>query len=301
MSEYIPLLTKLTNLTMLAFMVSNMFAFGMRLSPTEIIAPLRDVRHNLKVFVANFVIVPALAYALLHVLHIEGGLAIGLLLLATAGGDPAVTKFSALAKGDPAYTLAVMMALQIVSIFFMPIGLPPLLPGVHVNPLDVAKPLVLFLLLPLVLGSLVRARWSGVAARLWKPFDTFSSFALVLVCALLFGLHFKAMISQSVLVYAALLAFIWIGFFVGYLLGAPGQSRQTDLALNTSVRGVSAAIAVAITNFPGQGDILAVILIYLALELATVAPWCPTVLRQKNVAAAQARDGTAVVAERSPG
>jgi BASS family bile acid:Na+ symporter len=300
MSEYIPLLTKIANLTMLAFMVSNMFAFGMRLSPGEILAPLRHVRHNLMVFVANFVIVPALAYALLHLLHIEGQLAIGLLLLATAGGDPAVTKFSGLAKGDPAYALAVMMALQIVSVFFMPIILPPLLPGVHVDPLKIAMPLVLFLLLPLVVGSLVRARWSGVAARLWKPFDTFSSFALVLVCALLFGLHFREMISQSVLVYASLLIFIWLGFFAGYFLGAPGQIRQTDLALNTSIRGVSASLAVAITNFPGQGDIITIILIYLAFLLATVAPCCPTVLRRKNVAAAQARGDTTGVAERSP-
>ena len=87
MSEHVELLTKLASLTMLVFMVSNMLAFGMRLSPAEILAPLREVRHNLKVFLANFVIVPALAYALLHAFHIEGGLAIGLMLLATASGS----------------------------------------------------------------------------------------------------------------------------------------------------------------------------------------------------------------------
>jgi predicted Na+-dependent transporter len=300
MSEHVELLTKVANLTMLTFMVSNMLAFGMRLSPAEIIAPLREVRHNLKVFLANFVIVPALAYGLLRAFHIEGQLAIGLLLLATAGGDPAVTKISALGKGDPAYTLAVMMALQIMSIFFMPIVLPPLLRDAQVNPLAIAKPLVLFLLLPLVVGSLVRALWSGVAARLWKPFDVFSSFALILVCALFFSLHFHEMISQSVMVIAVLLAFIWVAFFAGYLLGAPGQIRQSDLALNTSIRGVSAAIAVAITNFPGQGEIIVIILLYLALEFATVATTSAIILRRMNVAAAQARGGTTVAAERSP-
>ena len=82
------ILTKLANLTMLVFMVSNMLAFGMRLAPSEILAPLRDGRHDLKVLLANFVIVPALAYMLLHAFHSEGGLAIGLLLLATAGATP---------------------------------------------------------------------------------------------------------------------------------------------------------------------------------------------------------------------
>jgi BASS family bile acid:Na+ symporter len=86
---------------MLVFMVSNMLAFGMRLSPSEIIAPLRNGWHDLKVFVANFAIVPALAHALLQVFNIEGCLAIGLLLLATSGGAPAVTKISAIGRGDP--------------------------------------------------------------------------------------------------------------------------------------------------------------------------------------------------------
>lgn len=289
------ILTKLANLTMLVFMVSNMLAFGMRLSPAEIIAPLRDVRHDLKVFLANFAIVPALAYALLRVFHFEGSPAIGLLLLATAGGDPAVTKVSAAAKGDPAYTLAVMMALQIVSVFYMPIVLPPLLPGVQVDPIAVAKPLVLFLLLPLVLGSLVRARWSGVAARLWKPLDRFSTVALVLVIALFFGLHFNEMISQGVLVIAALFIFVWGAFFAGYVLGAPGQVRQSDLGLNTSIRGVSAAIVVAITNFPEQKVIVVIILIYLAIALATALPVAAIVLRRMN-GAARLAGGTALTA-----
>jgi hypothetical protein len=65
----IELLTKVASLTMLIFMVSNMLAFGMRLSPSEILPPLRDGRHNFKVFLANFVIMPAFAYVLLHAIH----------------------------------------------------------------------------------------------------------------------------------------------------------------------------------------------------------------------------------------
>jgi len=34
------------------------------------------------------------------------------ILLAASGGDPGVTKASQLAKGDPAYTLAMMIGLQ---------------------------------------------------------------------------------------------------------------------------------------------------------------------------------------------
>ena len=91
MSEHIELLTKLANLSMLVFMVSNMFGFGMRLSLAEIIEPLREIKPTLKALLANFVIAPAAAYALVRVFHLEAGYAIGLLLVATSAGDPATT------------------------------------------------------------------------------------------------------------------------------------------------------------------------------------------------------------------
>jgi BASS family bile acid:Na+ symporter len=290
MSEH-ELLTKVANLSMLTFMVSNMLAFGMRLSLAEILEPLRDIKATLKALLANFVIVPAAAYTLLRVFHLEPAYAIGLLLVATSGGDPATTKGSQLAKGNPAYTLAVMVALQIMTVLLMPIILPPLVPGVHVDPFKVAKPLVLFLLAPLAIGLLVHAQWSGVAAKLWKPLDRFSSLAFLVVISLFIGLNFRTAIdtvgSYAMLTSGMLVA---VGFFAGYFLGAPGQIRKSDLAIQTSFRGLSAAVAVAITNFPTEPKVLVMVIITLMMSLPVLLGVAPTVLRRKNVAAAQSRD-----------
>jgi hypothetical protein len=43
MSEHVELLTKVANLSMLTFMVTNMLGFGMRLSLAEILKPLREI------------------------------------------------------------------------------------------------------------------------------------------------------------------------------------------------------------------------------------------------------------------
>ena len=285
MSEHVELLTKVANLSMLIFMVSNMLAFGMRLSLAEILDPLREIKPTLKALLGNFVIVPAAAYALIRVFHLEPGYAIGLLLVATSGGDPATTKGSQLAKGNPAYTVAMMVALQMMTVLLMPIILPPLLPGVHVDPLKIAKPLVLFLLAPLALGLLIHARWSGVAARLWKPLDQFSSLAFLVVVSLFIGLNFRIAIgtvgSFAMLTSGMLVA---VAFFAGYFLGAPGQIRKSDLAIQTSFRGISGAAAVAITNFPTQPKVLVMVLITLMLSLPVLVLVAPTVLRRKNVA-----------------
>ncbi len=125
----------------LLFVVTNMLALGMGLTLKEIIAPLRNVALSVKAFLANFVLVPIVAYVLVQSFHLEHGYALGLILLATAAGDPFVTKASQIAKGDPAYTVALMVALQVVTVLYMPIVLPFLLPGVKVDPFDIAKPL----------------------------------------------------------------------------------------------------------------------------------------------------------------
>jgi BASS family bile acid:Na+ symporter len=166
----------------------------------------------------------------------------------------------------------------------------------------IAKPLVLFLLAPLAIGLLIHARWSRVAAKLWEPLDRFSSLAFIVVISLFIGLHFRTIIgtvgSYAMLTSGMLVA---VGFFVGYFLGAPGQIRKSDLAIQTSFRGLSAAVAIAITNFPTEPKVLVMIIITLMMSLPVLLVVAPTVLRRKNFAAAQARGGTTVVAERGPG
>jgi hypothetical protein len=76
------------------------------------------------------------------------------------------------------------------------------------------------------------------------------------------------------------------GFFVGSVLGAPGQIRQSDLAIQTAFRGLSAAVAVAITSFPTEPKVLVMLIIVLLMSLPVLLVVAPTVLRRKAVAAA---------------
>jgi BASS family bile acid:Na+ symporter len=178
-----------------------------------------------------------------------------------------------------------MVALQMITVVLMPIILPPLVPGLQVDPFKIAKPLLLVLLAPLAIGLLVHARWSGVAARLWEPLDRFSSLAFLVVISLFIGLHFRTIID-TVASYAMLTSgmLVAVGFVAGYVLGAPGQVRQSDLAIQTSFRGLSAAVAVAITNCQTQPKVLVMVIITLMMSLPVLLLVAPTILRRKNEA-----------------
>jgi BASS family bile acid:Na+ symporter len=269
----------------LLFVITNMLALGMGLTLKEVIAPLRNVALSLKAFLANFVLVPLVAYALVQSFHLEHGYALGLILLATAAGDPFVTKASQMAKGDPAYTVALMVALQVVTVLYMPIVLPFLLPGVKVDPLEIAKPLIVLMLIPLAIGFFVRARYERIARLLSGLLDKFSSVVIAVALSMFVVLYFNQIMGtwgQRVILSS--LIFVCAAFAFGYLLGGPRQLNRSVLALNTGVRGYSAAMLVGVTNFPSEGTMLLMIITALVVGIVTMIPVAATILRRKDIA-----------------
>ncbi len=281
-------LVKLANGLVVLFVVTNMLALGMSLTIKEVTEPLRNVALSLKALLANFVLVPLVAYLLVQFLHLEHGYALGLILLGTAAGDPFVTKMSQMAKGDPAYTVALMVALQVVTVLYMPIVLPLLLPGVKVEPLEIAKPLIVLMLIPLTIGFFVRARYERIARLLCGPIDKFSSVVIAVALSMITVLYFDQIMEtwgQRVILSALVL--VWAAFAFGYLLGGPRQVDRTVLGLNTGVRGYSAALLVGLTNFPSEKTLLLMIVTALVAGIVTMIPVAATILRSKNAAQAK--------------
>ena len=147
MAEQLELLARLG---VLVFVVGSMAALGLQLTLERVITPLRDVRIVAVILVGNFVLAPAIASGIAWVLSLEASLSTGLLLLATAAGAPFLPKLVEMAGGSVADSIGVMVLLMVATIFYLPIVLPRLLPGVEVSPLEIARPLIIMMLLPLV-------------------------------------------------------------------------------------------------------------------------------------------------------
>lgn len=277
-------LNTLGNLLVVLFVVTNMLSLGMSMSIKKIVAPLRDVALTLKALIANFVLVPLGAYLLARLLQLEHEATIGFILIATAAGEPFVTKLGQLSKADPAYILALLVMLQFVSVVYMPVTLPLLLPGVTVSPWDIAKPLIFLMLVPLAIGLGVKATREKVARLLCSPLDRVSSFFVAAAIVLILTLRFQSMMATwgSHMILAALLLGWW-GFACGYFLGGPQPANKATLALVTGMRGGSAALVVGVSNFPTAPNVVLMILMVLLIGMLTMAPLAATVLRRKNI------------------
>ena len=129
------------NASVVVFVVSSTLSVGLGLTVPQIVAPLRNGRLVALSLLANFVLAPIAAIGLARVLGLEEPLAVGLLLVAVAGGAPFLLKLADLAKADMPFAVGLMVVLMVITVGYMPIVLPLLLPGVSVNPANIARSL----------------------------------------------------------------------------------------------------------------------------------------------------------------
>lgn len=265
------------------FVLVNMFGLGLSLTVSQILSPLKSISTIVKALIANFVLVPLIAFGLAHLLNLEHSRAIMLILLACSAGDPFTTKLTQSANGDKAYSLAIMVMLSVGTILFMPVLLPLLLPGVSVNPIEIMKPLIVLILIPLIVGLMMKVKLPVFSDK-WAPrFDKMGSVIIVTAVILFAFVHYSDIVesfgSHTVL---ACLLLVPAAFVIGYLLGGPGLIKKGDLALNTSYRGASAAMAVGIRNFPGNQNIFTVAIIMVLVSVLILLPLASSWLRRKN-------------------
>ena len=87
--------------------------------------------------------------------------------------------------------------LMVVTVIYLPVMLPVLLPGASVSPWDIAKSLIFSMLLPLGIGLFIKARYSEMAASLQPHMSQISSLAIVLMLVTILVLEFSTIMRRE--------------------------------------------------------------------------------------------------------
>lgn len=257
MTQFDPAFLAIGTLGVLVFIITSMLGMGFGLTIPQIVAPLRNRRLVAMSLVANFVLVPILAFVIARVVPLAEGLQIGLILVGFAAGAPFLPKLVQVAKGDMAYTAGLMVLLMVVTIVYLPLVLPFVLTGVQVNPWEIARSLLLLMLIPLAIALFIRARYEEVARGL---VPTMTMAANLSLAAMFIG-YFIGYWDQTagVLGTGGILGAILLvvgAVAVGHLLGGTDPSIRKVLALGTGQRNIAAAFAVASSNFTSSPEVL---------------------------------------------
>lgn len=254
------------------FVITSMLAMGLGLTVPMILQPLKNGRLVVLALLANFVLVPLLAYLILLVIPLEQSLGTGLIVLACAAGAPFLPKLVEGAKGDIAFGVGLMVLLMVVTIFYLPVVLPMLLQGVEVNPWDIAQSLIVLMLIPMGIGLLAKSH-SPESAEHWQPvMNKISSVALMVLLVVGLGLNLSNILSLiGSLGILALLIFIIGSLVIGLVLGGRDPGVRSVMGLGTAQRNVAAAIVVSAQNF-SDSNTLSFVLVGAIILLLILLP-----------------------------
>lgn len=243
------ILSSAVPVTMFVFVVSSMLAVGLSLTVGQIVVPLRNGKLVALALLGNFVLMPLGAFVVARLLWLDESLRVALLLLSMAAGAPFLPKLAGIAKGNLAFAVGLMVLLMVLTVGYMPLVLPLLLEGVAVDPTQIARSLVLLMLLPLALGLGVKARYALAAARVRPFLDRVSTLSLAFLTVLILAVNINNLALFGTRGVLASILFLCVGVGIGWFLGGPIPDTRGVMALGTAQRNIAAALVVGGQNF----------------------------------------------------
>ena len=257
-------------ISVVAFMLGSLGGVGLGVAPRDVLAPLSHGRFVLLTLAIGWLAGPAVALLLLWAIPIDRPYATALLLLALAPCAPFAPAMMRMARGDPAYVAAFMVLTAVVTVIVMPVGVPLLVPGAAVNTWDLARPLLLFVLAPVLAGTAVRGLWPRAAARLEPVVAGITRIATLALLVLVGILHGRGVLdavgSHAILAQVVFVAVVTVlAHFAGAGLSAPQRGVVT---VGMATRNIGAALAPLAAIEP---DPRAMVMIAIAVPVTAAA------------------------------
>lgn len=237
-----------------ALVVVMMVAVGLR---TETRDFSQVARRPLRLGLAglmNLVVAPALVVGVTRAADLAPDIAVGLIICGASPGGATGPLFAGAAGGHLATAIVAMIALSLLSVFTAP----PTISGalgmaVDIDTSHLLVPmmgtLVVFQLLPLVLGMAVRNRNHEFAERVSDPANAIANVLLLAVIVGLLASKGAMLLEIGVDVVLICVGLVLVNLALGALCSRDRQARRS-LSMVTGVRNVSLALLISAAYFP---------------------------------------------------
>jgi BASS family bile acid:Na+ symporter len=274
-------------------LIEMMAAIGMGVRLDDLGHIVRQPALLMRAVIANYVCVPILTVGLLLWFGPRAIISAGFLIVAVCPGAAYGPPFTAMAKGDVAVAVGLMVILAGSSVVCSPLLLRFLLPLMakgHTLRVDAFKLVVTLLvsqLLPLFAGLCLRQWRPAIADKLKRPADRLSAALNLCALGLIVVAQFQTLAAIRARAFIGMLSLVATSMAAGWLLGEAGTENRKAMGFSTSVRNVAVSLVVATASFPDTSAVTAA-LVYGLLQTVALAV----------IAIAWGRLGEAAVPER---
>ena len=217
-----------------------MFGMGLTMKPADFAVVFKRPRDIIIGFIAQFSIMPFLAFALGKLFQLDDALLVGVILVGTCPGGTSSNVMTYLSKGD----VALSVGMTSVSTIFAPIVTPAL---------TYLLLIVQVVILPIGAGFIINKFFSETTQKAVKILPLVSVTAIVMIVAAVVAANSERIMSTGLLVFAVVILHNLLGYALGYcvarLLGLP-LSKKKAIAIEVGMQNSGLATSLAATSFP---------------------------------------------------
>jgi bile acid:Na+ symporter, BASS family len=231
----------------LIFTVSNLGAMGLQVRIPEVAVALRNKKSLVLIFMWGWVLGPAFGYLITRVLPLAEPYVVVVFLASLAPVAPFLQQMVAKARGDMGFAGALVPLVMVGTVVLMPLMAPLLIKGVTISTSALAKPLLLTILLPLIIGAAIRHYADKGATRVFPAVSVvakLSTLATIAACLVLYG---SSMLDTAGTFALLSMTLFMVGMgLITYRFGfGMKQNQRSVMALGMGTRNIAAVLAAA--------------------------------------------------------
>lgn len=202
---------------------------------------------------AQFTVMPLLAWGLARLFSLDEALALGVVLVGCCPGGTASNVITYLAKGDLALSVGMTGVSTLLAPFLTPL-LTWALAGKSVN-VDVASMFLSILwvvILPIVVGLIIKALWPKFTEKAVDYLPAFSSVAIALIVAIIIAANADKLLAGGLVIVLVVMLHNISGLGVGYLIGrllGLSEPKKRAISIEVGMQNSGLASSLATLHF----------------------------------------------------
>ena len=230
-----------------------MFGMGLTLSPSDFRVVFSRPKDVLTGCLAQFTIMPLLAWLLAHLFALPSDLALGVILVGCCPGGTASNVITYLAKGDLALSVGMTATSTVLAPLLTPL-LVWLMAGtlVDVDTLGMIMSILYVVIAPIVAGFLMQRYLPMLTRRAVAYLPAFSSLMIALLVGIIVGHNASRLLTGGIIVVLVVVLHnvcgLALGYGIGRLLGLT-HAKRTAISIEVGMQNSGLASSLATIHF----------------------------------------------------
>lgn len=247
-----------------AFTVLNLFSMGLQVNIKTVIKKMSNVKALLLILVWGWVVGPALGYLIITILPLAEPFAQVVLLTSLAPCAPFLPPMIDKAKGNADFAGILIPLSAVGTVIFMPLVAPFMISGLTIDAMALAKPLIITVLIPLLIGAVINTYAEKMAIKMFKPFKLVALLSTLTTVVFCFILYTEQMIETagSFALLSMTLFMVGLGI-ITYKFGfGMSQSERSVMSLGMGTRNIAAVFAGVLAIPNGDPRMMAMVIMW---------------------------------------